>query len=101
MKTSPFFSQWCGLIALIIALRAMSSFVSVKSLPDGERKTRSHEAQLDFHSSGEGFLLRETLNPGAETQRNTALLRAMINICLPAPANIRASCALRKPVSSQ
>jgi hypothetical protein len=79
----------------------MSPFSSVKRPPDGERKTHSHEARPSFHYSGEGFLLREILNPGAETKRNTALLLAMINICLQAPANIRTSCALRKPVPSR
>ncbi|WNJ91144.1 hypothetical protein [Bosea sp. 685] len=73
---------------------------STKNLLDGERKARSHEAQPSFHYSGERFLLREILNPGAETKRNTALLLAMINICLPAPTNIRTSRAPQKPVSS-
>jgi hypothetical protein len=82
-------------------LKAISPFSSVKSLPDGERRTRSHKAQPDLHYSGEGFLLREILNPGAETKRNTALLFAMINIYLPAPANIRVAHAPRKPLLSQ
>jgi hypothetical protein len=79
----------------------MSPFSSVKSLPDGERKTRSHKAQPDLHYSGEGFLLLEILNPRAETKRNTALLLAMINIYLPVPANIRAKHALQRPLLSQ